>query len=214
MTVQGKRAAVYARVSSAQQHLENQRPILIKLAEARGLDIVHVFEEKISSTKRRPALEAMLLSAHRREWDCLLIFSLDRLGRSLKQNLDVFMRLDSCGVRVISEREPWLDSGGPVRDLLLSIFSWVAQQEREQIAARCRLGLQRAKASGTRLGRPPVHFSLVRAVQLREAGVSLRKAARELGVGASTLSRALRAHDEVERLQLGCAENVGCSDVA
>ena len=94
-------------------------------------------------------------------------------------------------MRVVSVRESWLDTGSPVRSLLIAIFSWVAEQERARLIERTKLGLDRARRQGTRLGRPRARVNFDRARELRAEGRTLREVAAELGVGAATLHRAL-----------------------
>lgn len=97
----------------------------------------------------------MIEAAHRGAFEVLLVWSLDRLGRSMTGNLvEAVLELDRYGVAVMSVREPWLDTGGPVRPLLIAIFGWVAEQERAQIAERTKAGLARARKKGVQLGRP------------------------------------------------------------
>jgi DNA invertase Pin-like site-specific DNA recombinase len=152
--------ALYLRVSSDGQSLDNQRPELHQLARARGLAIEHVFEEKRSAAQRRPAYEAMMLAAHQGQFQALVIWSLDRFGRSMVGNLTAVLELDRLGVQVISVRESWLDTASPVRPLLLAVFSWVAEQERRRISERTKAGLDRACRHGRHLGRPRVCVSL------------------------------------------------------
>jgi len=96
------------------------------------------------------------------------------------------------GIRVLSHQEPWLDTSGPIADLLLAIFAWVAQQERERIRERVRAGLERAKKQGKRLGRPRLQLDQekIRA-RYYELG-SLRNTAREFGCNASTIRRLVK----------------------
>ena len=115
--------ALYLRCSTDSQSVENQRPDLLRLAKARDLEVVAVYEENISATKKRPQYEAMMLAAHQGRWSTLLIWDLSRFGRSMVGNVEALLKLDQCGVRVVSVREPWLDTSGPIRDLLVSIFS-------------------------------------------------------------------------------------------
>lgn len=126
----------------------------------------------------------------------MLVFALDLLGRSLVGNLQEVLTLDRLGIQVISVREPWLDMGGPIRELLIAIFSWVAQEERRQIACRCRAGQERARREGKHIGRPRAVVDLRRAVELRTEGLSIRKAAEKLGLSPSVLHRALRGVPE------------------
>jgi putative DNA-invertase from lambdoid prophage Rac len=112
-------------------------------------------------------------------------------------NVQEILDLDRLGVEVVSVREPWLDTGGPVRTLLIAIFSWVAEEERRQIASRSRAGVDRARLSGKHCGRPPAVVDVDRALDLRAQGLSIRKAARKLGVSTSVLHRTLQRVPEV-----------------
>ena len=204
-------AALYLRVSSEEQHLGNQRPDLLRLARQRGLEIVSVYEEKVSAgAAKRPQLERLMLAAHRAEFDHVLVWALDRLGRSLVGNLDALLTLDQLGVRVISYQESWLDNIGPTRGLLVAILSWVAEHERQRIGERTRAGLERARKKGTRLGRPRVHINVDCARQLLSQGFSYRQAARKLGVGASTLHRAIQ---EADLLSRSTVNDAPCSEM-
>jgi putative DNA-invertase from lambdoid prophage Rac len=196
------RAALYLRVSNGdRQTTDNQRPELEELAEARGFRVVQIYEEHQSAAKRRPQYEAMLSDAKRRRFDVLLVWALDRFGRTMVRNLSDVLELDRVGVQVVSVRETWLDTGGPVRSLLVAIFSWVAEQERTQLIARTKAGLATARRKGKRLGRPRAErrhadqrgprldVDVARAILA--TGVSCREAARQIGASEATLRRAL-----------------------
>lgn len=196
---------LYLRVSTTNgtQDLENQRPDLVRLARARGFEIVEVYEERGSAVKHRREFERMKVAAHAAKFGAIIVWSLDRLGRSMVGNLRTVIEFDRIGVQVISVKEPWMDTSGPVRDLLLAIFSWVAEQERRRISERTKAGLEKARKKG-RLGRPRVHVDLPRALELtRNQGLSIRAAATKLGIGASTLHRALKAHEELAEMTSG-----------
>ncbi len=196
---------LYVRVSSEGQSLENQVPDLMKIAQVRGLEIVEVYSEKISAAKERPAFDKMMLDAHRGRFKHAVLWSLDRLGRSMTGNLSTVLELDRIGVTVVSVKEAWLDTAGPVRSLLIAIFSWVAEQERRRVGERTRIGQDRARRAGKVIGRPRVLVNLPIALQLRAAGVSIRASAAKMKVGAGTLHRALQAHDA---LRAATATNV------
>jgi DNA invertase Pin-like site-specific DNA recombinase len=91
----------------------------------------------------------------------------------------------------VSVRESWLDTGSPVRSLLIAIFSWAGEQERNRLIERTKAGLAAARRRGARIGRPRRRVDLDRARELRVAGQSLRAVAKDLGVGYATLCRAL-----------------------
>jgi putative DNA-invertase from lambdoid prophage Rac len=109
----------------------------------------------------------------------------------LKTLLDV-NRLASCGVKVRSLREPWLDPESPTYGLLLPVFAWIAQQEARRIGERTRAGLARARAAGVRLGRPPLAPEVVvRIKTLKADGLGVRKIARSLKISAASVSKIL-----------------------
>jgi DNA invertase Pin-like site-specific DNA recombinase len=189
-------AALYLRVSTDEQDVTNQLPALERMAAARGLNIVERFSETMSGTKKsRPALDALLKGARQGRYQVILVWAIDRLGRSMPAIVDTVIGLDSVGVSIVSHQEPWLDTGGPVRPLLLSIFAWVAQQERERLVERTKAGLSRARAAGKTLGRPKREVDLDAALRYRRDGLSMRETAFKLGVGVGTLHRALQSDD-------------------
>jgi DNA invertase Pin-like site-specific DNA recombinase len=185
------RAAIYLRVSTDRQHAENQRPEVEQLARARGYEVVRTYEEQASAVKHRPEYVRMMRDARRGAFHVLVVWALDRFGRSMTGNLADLLELDRVGVQVVSVRESWLDTSGPVRPLLIAIFSWVAEQERARLVERTKAGMDAARRRGARIGRPPRRFDLERARELRAEGQSLRAVAREVGVGYATLCRAL-----------------------
>jgi DNA invertase Pin-like site-specific DNA recombinase len=191
ITTTPKKAAIYLRTSTDRQHTDNQRPAVVRLAEARGFEVAHVFEEQLSATKVRPQWEALKAAAHRGEFEAIVIYAIDRLGRSMIGNVQEILQLDRLGVEVVSVREPWLDMGGPVRTLLIAILSWVAEEERRQIASRSKLGVERARAQGKRIGRPPVNVDVELAMKLRGEGMSVREIAKQLGLPKSTVHKGL-----------------------
>lgn len=98
------KAAIYARVSTAEQSTDNQLPDLEALASRRGFDIVRVFSENVSAVKARPEFDVMIAAAHRGKFDVLLVWSLDRLHRSMVGALQTVLDLDRRGVQVVSQR--------------------------------------------------------------------------------------------------------------
>ena len=185
-------AAVYLRVSTDRQTVENQRRAVEELARARGYEPV-VYEESESAAKARPVLDQLLDDVRLGKRQAVVVWALDRLQRSMAGCIDTVLELDRLGVPVLSVREPWLDTSGPVRSLLVAIFGWVAEQERTRLVDRTRAGIQRAREQGTRsgkaIGRPRREVDAARVVELREAGRSWRSIARALKVPVRTLRR-------------------------
>jgi DNA invertase Pin-like site-specific DNA recombinase len=186
-----KRAAIYLRVRTDDQSLENQRGDVERVAKARGFKVVARYEEHVSAAKDRPEFKRMLEDAHRGKFSVLVVWAIDRFGRSMAGNVRDLKALDAKGVEVVSVKESWLDMGGPTRDLLLSIFSWIAEQERVRIGERTRAGLKRAKRDGKRLGRPERHVNVEKALRLRDTGYSVRQIAKALGVSKSVVAARL-----------------------
>jgi DNA invertase Pin-like site-specific DNA recombinase len=192
-----QRAAVYLRVSTRDQTLANQIPDLERMLSARGFVIVGTYQDEESGAKRRPELERLLSDAKRNYFDTVLVWALDRLGRTMAETVAHVLELERIGVMVLSAREPWLDTTGPVRPLLISVFAWVAQQERERLVERTNAGLARARAQGIRLGRPPVQANTYAVELALGEGLTLTQAARRVGVGRSTLYRQLARRREL-----------------
>lgn len=184
-------AALYIRVSTDKQTVENQLAELRQLAAARGYEPV-IYEEVESAAKARPVLDRMLADARAGRVRAILVWALDRLHRSMVGSIQTVLECDRLGVPVISLREPWLDTAGPVRPLLIAIFGWVAEQERSRLIERTKAGLERARRQGTRLGRPPTSPILLHAAaDLVGQGVSVSEAALLKGVARTTLRRFL-----------------------
>lgn len=188
--------SIYARVStkSDRQDLQNQLTPLREWALRLGGDIVFEYVDEASGTKSdRSGLKQLIQDARLRKFDALLIWALDRLSREGIYKMTGYLEeLKRNKVRVLSHQESWLDTDGPVSDLLIAIFGWVAQQERNRISERVKAGLDRAKAKKIQLGRPTTLYSKARIKELRLGGLSMRKISREIGVSHVTVSRVLQ----------------------
>ncbi len=185
------RVAIYARVSTTDQHTENQLAELRRYAQAREWTTQHEYVDAgISGAKEsRPALDHMLKDARRRRFDAVLVWRLDRLGRNLRHLILLLDDLQALGVAFVSLAEG-LDCTTPAGRLQLHVLGAIAEFERERIRERVRAGLARARAQGRRLGRPrlaPLSPSLPAALTVRAAavawGVSKSTAARRLAGG-------------------------------
>jgi DNA invertase Pin-like site-specific DNA recombinase len=191
------RAAYYLRVSTDGQELENQRAEIAPFVERRGWELVYTFEDVVSggkTEKDRPGFAAMLNAAHQRKFDILIFWALDRLTREgTRATLNYLQRLESKGVDYVSYQEQWLDSTGPFRDVMISMFATLAKQERARISERTIAGLKVARAKGKRLGRPPLREETVEAVLSlnQDLGIGARKIAKRTGVPLGTVSAIL-----------------------
>jgi DNA invertase Pin-like site-specific DNA recombinase len=188
--------AAYLRVSTDQQDSSNQVPEIERLCRGRGWAITHRYEETVSgAAKVRPELQRMLADAHAGKFGAVVVWAIDRLGRGgIAELAGIVQRLDAANVALVSVRESWADTSGPVRDLLVSVMAWVAQQERSRLSERTLAGLERAKAKGIRLGRPaiPSHV-LERGLRLVDEGKPLARAAAQVGCSPARLRQARAA---------------------
>src|SRR5260221_13069940 len=191
------RTAYYLRVSTEAQELENQRREILPFIDRRGWKLVHTFEDVMSGRKRekdRPGFAAMFKSAHQRKFDILVFWALDRLTREgTRATLNYLQRLESKGVGYVSYQEQWLDSTGPFKDVMISMFATLANQERARISERTIAGLKVARAKGKRLGRPPLPAETVRTVLTlnQHTGIGARKIAKSTGFPLGTVSAIL-----------------------
>ena len=181
------RAAIYARVSTFDQEPENQLQELRRYAVARGWQSTEFVDRGVSGAKdSRPALDTLVRDAKRRRFDTLVVWRLDRLGRNLRHLILLLEELQALGVAFVSLSEG-IDATTPTGKLQLHILGAIAEFERARIAERVRAGLQRARAQGTRLGRPRQVVPESRLAPVR--GLSARQAAARLGVSAATAHR-------------------------
>ena len=185
-----KRAALYMRVSTVDQHPENQLNELRHFAEQRGFQITEEYTDHgVSGTKaRRPALDRMLNDAHRRRFDVVVVWACDRLARSTKHFLQVLDELNALGVQFLSQREA-IDTDGPLGRAIVVIVSAVAELERSLIVERVRAGMRRAKLDGRRIGRVPLDVDHAALVRDRLAGMSLTRVASKYGLSRASVVR-------------------------
>ena len=185
------RAALYARVSTGQQTCENQIADLRDYVAARGWTAVEFIDEGVSGANgSRPALDRLVADARRRKLDTVVVWRLDRLGRNLKHLVTLLDELQALGVGFVSLDEG-IDLQTPAGRLQLHILAALSEFERCRIAERVHAGLARARRQGKRLGRPATHISA--ADLQRTADLSVREAAREIGVPPTVLYRARTA---------------------
>lgn len=186
---------IYARVSTSdgRQSVVNQlTPLREWAGRLGGSFIAEYVDEASGSRSDRSSLTRLLEDAHRRKFDTLLIWALDRLSREgVAQMTGYLERFKACGVRVLSHEEPWLDTAGPVSELLQAVFAWIAKQERQRIRERVKAGLKIARERGKKLGRPSRSIDHPKARKLISQGHSVRQVAQILGVPKSTVGRLL-----------------------
>lgn len=191
-----KRVALYLRVSTAEQTIDNQRRELEAVAARHGWDVVAVFEDAgVSGAKgrdARPGLDAMMKGVARRDFDMVAAWSVDRLGRSLIDLLDLLRELHAKGVDLYLDRQG-LDTSTPSGRAMYQMLGVFSEFERAMIRERVVAGLARARAEGVKLGRKRIEDAdalKVAAIRLARAeGKGIRRIARDLGVGVGTVLR-------------------------
>ncbi len=187
-----KRAALYMRVSTLDQHPETQLYDLQQMAEQRGYQIVERYEDRISGAKaRRPGLDALMRDARRGRFDVVLVWASDRIARSVKQFLDVLDELNRLNVEFIGFREQ-IDTGGPLGPAVVIIIGAIAELERNLIIERVRAGMRRAKLEGRHLGRKPLVLDRAAILHDRQLGHSLGPLAKSHRVSRTTIHRGIR----------------------
>ena len=196
MTSKQHRAAMYLRVSRDDQTTENQRLVLVKVAEHRGWVIVQTYEDQgISGAKgrdQRPAFDQMLKDAMRGRFSIMMVWSIDRLGRSVLHVANALAELDAAGVALYSDQQG-IDSTSPIGRAMLQMASVFGEQEREMLRGRVMAGLDRVRAQGKKLGRPKVGRKVEEAIRHQlSAGHGILKVAKIVGVGSGTVQRVKR----------------------
>jgi putative DNA-invertase from lambdoid prophage Rac len=188
------RAGLYARVSTNdQQTLAMQNRAMREYAARRGWTVALQVREVNSGAARREAREKMLEAARRREIDVVLVWRLDRWGRSVADLLATLQELEHLGVGFISLTEA-LDLTTPAGRAMAGLLAIFAEFEREVLRERTKAGLAHARESGKRLGRPAtaaIHAAEIR--KLHRAGISKSEIARRVQVGRTSVRRILGA---------------------
>jgi DNA invertase Pin-like site-specific DNA recombinase len=185
------KVALYARTSCGTQSPENQVEALKEVGQRLGWQIVEIFvDQGVSGVKgRRPGLDRLLKAVNRREIELVAAWSICRLGRSLGDLLAVLAELNAKSVGLYLHQQG-LDTGTPAGRVLFQVAGVFAEFERAILIDRVKAGLARARASGTRLGRPRLSDVVIdRIRQELMAGRGIHSTAKRLGVGAGTVQR-------------------------
>src|ERR1700675_3330592 len=208
------RVAVYSRVSTNHgQDPELQLRELREYCASRGLIIVQEYTDVgySGSKESRPALNQLMADARRRRFDAVLVWKLDRFGRSLRHLVNALAELEALGLSFISLRDN-LDLSTPSGRLMFQIIGAMAEFERSLIQERVKAGIRNARAKGRRLGRPRVIVDTSRVAALRARGDSWSQIQAELGVSKGTAQRAFAGLPKIVEQDFGlgrAAQNGG-----
>lgn len=191
-----KRVAIYARVSTNAQTVENQFQELREVAKRNSWQVIaELSDSGISGAKgrdQRPAFDQLLKRATRREFDLIMVWAIDRLGRSIQHLVGFMNEIQSLGVDLYVHQQA-IDTTTPSGRMIFGIFSSLAEFERELIRERIIAGQKRAKAQGIKIGRPSKMNDAVRTSVklLRENGKGIREISRTLGIGVGSVYAAM-----------------------
>jgi DNA invertase Pin-like site-specific DNA recombinase len=191
-----KRAVIYARVSTNGQTVANQLRELRDVAERHGWQIVAEYRDAgISGSRgrdKRPQFDRMLKGAVRKEFDVIMAWSVDRLGRSLQHLADFLSEIHAKRVDLYLHQQG-IDTTTPAGKVMFPMAGVFGEFDRTMIQARVRAGLVRAKADGKVLGRPRVPAKVEAAIRrARGQGKGIQRIAREVGCGVSVVQRVVR----------------------
>jgi DNA invertase Pin-like site-specific DNA recombinase len=192
----GKKAAIYVRVSTDKQTIENQLRELRQIAKKRDWEVVHEYHDAgISGAKSRdarPGLDQMLKDAQRRQFDVVMAWAIDRLGRSLIDLLGTIQALETCGVDLYLDQQSIVTTT-PTGRLMFQITGAFAEFERSMIRQRVRAGLKRAVESGKQKIDPAVEKRIQAQLRAKKGMLAI---ARDLKVGTGTVQRVKREMEE------------------
>ena len=195
-----KRAALYMRVSSLDQHPETQLLDLRQMAAQRGYEIEHEYTDRISGAKaRRPGLDELMRDARRGRFDVVLVWASDRIARSVKHFLEILDELNRLQIEFISFREQ-IDTGGPLGRAIVVIIGAIAELERNLIIERVRAGMRRARLEGRHIGRRPLELDRESILRDHQRGRSPGQIAREHGISRATVHRVIHEQSPSEQV--------------
>jgi DNA invertase Pin-like site-specific DNA recombinase len=187
-----KRAALYCRVSTVDQHPETQLGELRQFATNRFQIVGEYTDHGYSGVRaRRPELDRMMDDARRHKFDVLLVWSCDRLARSTKHLLQTIDELNGFGIQFLFQREA-IDTEGPLGRAILVIVSAMAELERCIIIERVRAGMRRAKLEGRQIGRSRLDINRDQVVLDRRSGLSLTQIAKKHGKSRASVCRLVK----------------------
>ena len=193
-----KKVAIYVRVSTSSQTVENQIRDLESVALANDWEVVQIYSDKGISGKhgreKRPQFDELMKDAYRKKFDLIMSWDVSRLGRSLKNLVEFMEDIQSKGIDLFLLQNG-IDTTTPSGRAMFGMLSVFSSFERELISERVKSGLERAKANGKKLGRPSnMNDGLRSSIRLlRERNLGIKKIARELGIGVCTVYKALEA---------------------
>src|SRR5260370_7820854 len=203
----GKRAVIYTRVSTGDQHAETQLYDLRELAKQRHYEIVHEYTDTISGAKsKRPGLDQLLSDARRHRFDVVLVAAFDRVARNVRHFLEVLDELSHLNIEFVSLREN-IDTGGPLGRAMVVIVGAIAELEKSLIVERVKAGMRRARLEGRRIGRRPLNFDREQVLADRCSGMSLTQVANKHRISRASVCRLVKQSATRKNIGIPCIAN-------
>ena len=189
-----KKCVIYSRVSTSNQEVENQIQLLKESAERKGDQLVDVMSDVMSGTKGRAdrkGFDKLIKGSIKKEWDSIIVWSVDRLGRSLKDLVSFLDEINSvnCDLYI---HQSGIDTSTPSGKMMFQMIGVFAEFERSMISERVKLGLAR---TDKKLGRPTnMNQGMIESVKfMRGKGVGIKKIASDLSIGVGTVYKVLES---------------------
>jgi len=208
------KVAVYARCSTSNGHQSPEMQVneLREYCQRRGWEIAGEYVDTgISGAKdRRPELDRLNADAHRRRFDCVVVWKFDRFARSVSHLLRALETFNALGINFVSLSES-MDTSTPAGKMVFTVLAAVAELERSLIVERVRAGIKNAKAKGIHLGRPRVVVDTARIVLLRGQGASWATVCRKTGFSKGT---AQRAYYSLPKTGVATAPGIACESAS
>ena len=188
-----KKAAIYVRVSTPDQHVESQLYDLRELAAQRGFEVVHEYEDRgvCGKKARRPGLDLLMADARRKKFSVVLVAAFDRIARSTRNFLQIIDELDSMEIEFISRREG-VATGDAMGRLFVTIISAIAELERSLVVERVKSGMRRARLEGRQIGRARLDVDREQVVIDRRSGLSLTQVANKHRISRASVCRLVK----------------------
>ena len=188
-----QKVAIYVRVSTSGQTVENQERELLAHCQRQGWQVYKVYRDEgfSGAVADRPALKQMMADARLGRFNLLVVWKIDRLARSIFHLLEVLTELKGLGIGFVSLTEA-INTETAQGRMIANFLGSIAEFERELVVERVRSGMARAKANNVKIGRPRTAFDYAKAAELRKQGLGYKAIARALSVPRTTVYRVLR----------------------
>jgi DNA invertase Pin-like site-specific DNA recombinase len=203
-----KKAAIYVRVSTPDQHVESQLYDLRELATQKGYEIDHEYEDRgvCGNKARRPGIDLLMQDARRKRFSVVLVAAFDRIARSTRNFLQIIDELDSMGIEFISRREG-VATGDAMGRLFVTIISAIAELERSLVVERVKSGMRRARLEGRQIGRARLDINREQVVLDRCTGMSLTAVAKRHNISRASVCRLMKeTNGDALPVRVGFAE--------